>query len=222
MQDDIDHHVTRDRLNNASFRQRVDSISENIFQRQSSLELVFEDISTFDAQNSTVGFLLRELDIGKKDLASELIKKAPRPSIDLSIQKRLEAFRNDNSGFSNNNGGAPSPLPSPPGFNNFIPPLQFPPPLPPSSQRPRYFPPPPPTPSPVLSPLLSPTPFRGPKSSLNQTQPPTHFGEITMTKTNPNKEKVLENIDMAIYKIPVQPQLEIGDPLLNFLSTDTE
>ena len=43
-----------------------------------------------------------------------------------------------------------------------------------------------------------------------------------MTKTNPNKEKVLENIDMAIYKIPVQPQLETGDPLLNFLSTDTE
>ena len=43
-----------------------------------------------------------------------------------------------------------------------------------------------------------------------------------MTKTKPNKEKVQENIDTAIYKIPEPPQLEIGDHLLNFLSKDAE
>ena len=87
MQTDINHYVTRDRLNNMSFRQKLDPIAKNMFRRQNPLELVFEDISTFDTQNPIVGLLLRELDIGKKDLASKLIKKAPRPGVDLDIQK---------------------------------------------------------------------------------------------------------------------------------------
>ena len=100
MQDDINHYVTRDRLNNASFRQGLDLISKNILRCQSPLELLFEDISTFDAQNSVVGSLLRELEIRQKDVASELIKKAPTPGIDLSLQKRLETLQNDNIGFN--------------------------------------------------------------------------------------------------------------------------
>ena len=40
-----------------------------------SLLTVFEDISTFDAANPIVGSLLKELVVGKKDIASELIKK---------------------------------------------------------------------------------------------------------------------------------------------------
>ena len=44
IQTDINHYVTRDRINNASFRQRLDPISKNILRRQNSLELVFEDI----------------------------------------------------------------------------------------------------------------------------------------------------------------------------------
>ena len=68
MQDDINLHVTWDRLNNASFRQKLDPIAKNIFHRQNPLELVFKDISTFDAPNSIVGSLLDELDIGKKFL----------------------------------------------------------------------------------------------------------------------------------------------------------
>ena len=87
MQTDISHYVTRDRLNNMSFRQKLDPIAKNMFRRQNPLELVFEDISTFDTQNPIVGLLLRELDIGKKHLASKLIKKAPRPGVDLDIQK---------------------------------------------------------------------------------------------------------------------------------------
>ena len=51
IQTDINHYVTRDRINDASFRQKLDPISKNIFRRQNPLELVFEDISTFDAEN---------------------------------------------------------------------------------------------------------------------------------------------------------------------------
>ena len=51
MQDDINHYVTRDRINNASFRQKLDPIAKNILRRQNLLELIFQDISTFDAQN---------------------------------------------------------------------------------------------------------------------------------------------------------------------------
>ena len=67
IQTDINHYVTRDRINDASFRQRLDPISKNILRRQKHLELVFEDISTFDAENPTVGSLLREIDIKKKN-----------------------------------------------------------------------------------------------------------------------------------------------------------
>ena len=63
IQTDISHYVTRDRINDASFRQRLDLISKNILRRQNPLELVFEDISTFDAENPIVGSLLREIDI---------------------------------------------------------------------------------------------------------------------------------------------------------------
>ena len=41
MQDDINLYVTRDRLNNASLRQKLDPISKNIFRWQNPLELVF-------------------------------------------------------------------------------------------------------------------------------------------------------------------------------------
>ena len=39
MQTDINHYVTRDRINNASFRQKLDPISKNILRRQNPLEL---------------------------------------------------------------------------------------------------------------------------------------------------------------------------------------
>ena len=44
IQTDINHCVTNDRINNASFRQKLDPISKNITRRQNPLELVFEDI----------------------------------------------------------------------------------------------------------------------------------------------------------------------------------
>ena len=115
MQYDINHYVTRDRINNASFRQKLDPISKNILRRQNPLELVFEDISTFDAENPIIGSLLRELDVKKKVLASDLIKGAPTPpGKDPEIQKRLDRLRDSQeTGPSNNL----SPPPSPPSFS---------------------------------------------------------------------------------------------------------
>ena len=42
MQNEINHYVRGDRINNASFRQKLDLISKNILRRQNPLELVFE------------------------------------------------------------------------------------------------------------------------------------------------------------------------------------
>ena len=66
IQTDINHYVTWDRINDASFRQKLDPISKNILRRQNPLKLVFEDISTFDAENLIVGSPLREIDLKKK------------------------------------------------------------------------------------------------------------------------------------------------------------
>ena len=77
LQADINHYVTRDRINDASFRQKLDSISKNILRRQNPLELVFEDISTFDAENPIVGSLLREIELKKKQTDSDFIKSIP-------------------------------------------------------------------------------------------------------------------------------------------------
>ena len=69
MQEDLNLHVTRDRLNNASFRQKLDQYQKLVFRCQNPIELAFEDISNFDVQNPVTGSLLCELDVGKKDVA---------------------------------------------------------------------------------------------------------------------------------------------------------
>ena len=43
------------RVNDTSLRQKLDPISKNVIRRQNPLELVFEDISRFDAENSIAG-----------------------------------------------------------------------------------------------------------------------------------------------------------------------
>ena len=91
IQTDINHYVTRDRINNASFRERLDPISKNVLRRQNPLELAFEDISTFDGENPIVGSLLRELDIKKKQSDSDFIKSLPsHPGKEFEIKKRLD------------------------------------------------------------------------------------------------------------------------------------
>ena len=94
IQTDINNYVTRDRINDASFRQRLDPINRNILRRQNPLELVFEDISTFDAENPIVGSLLREIDIKKKQSDSDFIKLLPsHPGKEFEIKKRLDKLK---------------------------------------------------------------------------------------------------------------------------------
>ena len=68
-------------------------------------ESVFEDISTFDAENPIVGSLLREVDIKKKESDSDFIKSLPsHPGKEFEIQKRLDKLRGiSGSDFRNNN-----------------------------------------------------------------------------------------------------------------------
>ena len=116
MQTDIDHYVTRDRINNASFRQKLDPVSKNIIRRQNPLELVFEDNSTFDAKNPIVGSSLKELDVGEKDVTSELIKKTPTPPIfDDYLINRLNELK-DRPEPKDDDDNDLSPPPSPPSF----------------------------------------------------------------------------------------------------------
>ena len=66
IQEDIDPYITRDRLKETSFRRKLDPVAKSVIRKQNPSELVFEDISTFDAQNLIIGSLLKEIDIGKK------------------------------------------------------------------------------------------------------------------------------------------------------------
>ena len=100
IQTDINHYVTKDRINDASFRQRLDPISKNILRRQNPLEFVFENISTFEAENSIVGTLLRQIDIKKKQSDSDFIKSLPsHPGKEFEIKKRLDRLRGVNTFF---------------------------------------------------------------------------------------------------------------------------
>ena len=47
-------------INHYGFRQKLDPISKNILRRQNPLELVFEDICTFHAENSISCWLFAE------------------------------------------------------------------------------------------------------------------------------------------------------------------
>ena len=89
MQTDINHYVTKNRINDASFRQKLDPISKNILRRQNLLELVFEDISTFDAENPIVGNLLREIDIKKSSQTAILL------NLYQVIQEKILKYRKD-------------------------------------------------------------------------------------------------------------------------------
>ena len=53
------------------------------------MELVFVDVSTFDAENP-VGSLIREIDLNKKQTDSDFIKSLPsQPGKEFKIKKRL-------------------------------------------------------------------------------------------------------------------------------------
>ena len=151
-----------------------------------------------------------------------MIKKA---GIDYAIQNSLNKLQNNNENFNKKNGddnnGGISPPPPPPIFNNFQPPPS--PPSPPTFSN--FIPLPPPQPPPTFN------NFPPPPSLFNNFTPtepkPSLFGSQIMTMTKPPKEKVkeekvIDKIDTAIYELPDPPKIEIGDPLLNVLTTEAE
>ena len=165
--------------------------------------------------------MARELDIGKKDIASDLVKKARKPGLNNDIQNMLNSLRGDSFLNNDNNNNFSPPPSSPPTFNNFISPPQPPPPppltfnnfnLPPLPPLPTFNQPSPPTFNNVFSQL--------PKE--RSTFQPQHPLEAILTRTKPEPEKVIENIDTEIYKLLDPLKIEIGDSLLNILSTDAE
>ena len=114
------------------------------------MELVFEGISTFDTKNPIFGSLLRELNVGKKNLSSDLIKQGlTPPGVDIAIRNQLNRLRDRKEPKDDNNlSPPPSPLafltpPAPctsPGF--LLPPPSFFQPLPENilhSSRPQQF-----------------------------------------------------------------------------------
>ena len=215
MQTDINHYVTWDKINNASFRQKLDPISKNILRRQNTLELVYEDISTFDAENPIVGPLLRQLDVGKKDIVNDLIKKTPGPpGLDFVIQNRLNKLK-ENTENNNNNNLLQPPFPPPPSF--FQPPSPPPPPSPFSSLQQYVQPPQPLQPPPGNFNFPPPPPPPLPFPSTNHL-----FGSHVMTKEKKEeeKEKIIDEIDDKIYEIPDLPKLELGDQILNTLGAE--
>ena len=235
MQDDINLYVMQVRLNNASFRQKLDPMSKNISGRQNPLELVFKDISIFDAQNPIISLLIKELDVGKKDIASTLIKKASNP-LDIEIQSRLKVLKDKN--FKSNN-GFPPPPPPPAAF--FPPP---PPPPPPPNNRPPSPPPPPNSffssshigiPCAPMAPTLSLIPTAASFSPIITTAAPlspprvfsfrpissgenaanaTGLGEAVAAKSEQERTREIDDI---IGHVPSPPNLELSDEILNVL-----
>ena len=54
------------KLNSASFRRKLDPIFKNIIRNQNPMEFLFKNLKHFDAQNSVIGNLIKEIDIVKK------------------------------------------------------------------------------------------------------------------------------------------------------------
>ena len=101
----LDLYVTNNRLNKASFKRRLDSVSKNIIRNTNQIELLFKDVKHFYAQNPVIGSLIKEDDVGKTKYWSKFLGKAPDIR-DLEIQSRLHKFREKNEFFNredNNN-----------------------------------------------------------------------------------------------------------------------
>ena len=122
LQFDIDLYVTRGKHNQASFRRKLDPVSKNIWRKENPLELLFEDVSKFDAQNPVIGSLLKEIDHGKKQSKTDPLS-SPSNLNDVILRRRFENLRrtdqpfnadsdgdNDNDNDDNGLGLPPSPL----------------------------------------------------------------------------------------------------------------
>ena len=133
IQSDIDLYVTRGRHNQASFRRNLDPIEKSVCRTENPLALLFKDVANFDAQNPIIGFLLREIDLGKNKTNSQLIANQLSKAPDINDTILLNRFKklkddpinynnNNNNDDNNDNDGGINPLgppPPPPTFNDF-------------------------------------------------------------------------------------------------------
>ena len=87
--------MINNRLNEVSFRQKLDPISKNMIKNHNPIGLLFNDVKHFDVQNPLIGSLVKELDIGEKKGLSKFLEKAPDIR-DLGIKKRLNKLREKN------------------------------------------------------------------------------------------------------------------------------
>ena len=101
--------MTSDRLNKASFRQKLNLVSKSIIKNQNSIELLLKDIKHFNTQNPVVDSIIRQVDIGKKKDLSKLLKKAPDIK-DLELWSKFnkllakdDFFNRGNDSNNNNN-----------------------------------------------------------------------------------------------------------------------
>ena len=239
----INHYVTRDRINTASLRRKLDPISKNILRRQNLLELVFEDLSTFDAENPIVGSLLREIEIKNKNSDSDFIKYLPsHPGKEFEIRNRLDKprdIRNDN--FNYNNDSRP---PSPAGRTNidFLNKygLDRPPPSLPTIED--FIidngPPPPPPASGTNISFNNNTPFVPPQQNFDIVNNPfvlpnignngkignDMFESVAAMAGPREQEKTKKEIDDFLYELPDDgmPHLELRDKLAGILGTEGE
>ena len=207
---------------------------------------MFEDISTFDAENPIVGSLFREIDVKKKQSDSNFIKSLPgQPGKEFEIKKWLDRLRGISSSFdkkdnnfnnNNNNdddpdlfgpGGAPPPVPNLEDFLNGGPP----PPPPPSANapvnEPNLFnnvpPPPPPRSSSSLNffenvPAAQ-QPFSYPTGGIGNDL----FGSQAASAIREGKTKTQTEVDNFLHELPDDmPDPDLQDGLLDTLGAEAE
>ena len=92
-------YVTNNRLNEASFRRRLDPISKNIIRDKNPIELLFKDVKHFDVQKPEIDSLIKKVDVGKKKDSSKFSDIAPDIR-DLKIQMRLNKLSEKNEFFN--------------------------------------------------------------------------------------------------------------------------
>ena len=212
IQSGIGLYVMRRKHNEASFGCKLDPIENYVWRKEDPLELLFKDVSNFDAQNPVIGSLLREIDVGKKDTLSNFLKKAPNVN-DVVLKHRFERLkkkdesynRGDNDGDDNNIDGGLGPLPSPPRFNF--------PTAPPLSPLPNNI---------NFEPRLEPSPSPLPNEPA---PPPYHLFARKDAATGPITpgENIMSEIEWVIVKEKKESEEVIpDDPLLEYFDKATD
>ena len=102
IQSHIDLYVTTGKHNEASSRRKLDPIEKNVWGTGNLLAFFFKGVSNFDAQNPIIGSLLREINLEKKKITSDLISKAPQIN-DVISRRRFENLRKTDEPYNANN-----------------------------------------------------------------------------------------------------------------------